>query len=345
MLEKIKIPANAIYQPDKENEHRATLVLEPLHSGYGVTIGNAFRRVLLSTLPGAAITGVKIKGAEHEFATMDGVKEDVISIILNLKKIRLSSHSAEPVTLTLEKKGEGKVTAADIEKSSEVEIVNVDQTIATLTEKDAALSMEITVEQGRGYVPVEEREKEELPIGTIAIDAIYSPVKNVSMDVSSARVGQITDFDKLTLEIETDGTITPKDAVERSAALLIDHLSLFTKDLKVETDTEKRLPVVESITAAPVVGAEEGVTAADQLTSKDVTGEGGMLEMPVDKLDLSTRTLNALFDNDIKQIKDIVKMTEQELADLQGLGGKALAEISAALKKINMSLAGGLGGK
>ncbi|MFO0702596.1 MAG: DNA-directed RNA polymerase subunit alpha [Candidatus Andersenbacteria bacterium] len=192
MLDKIKLPTHVSFTPDSKDERRATLVLEPLHTGYGVTLGNALRRTLLSTLPGAAITAVKIKGVEHEFATVPGVKEDVISIILNLKKVRMRSHKAEPVTLSLEKKGEGVVTAGDFATSSDVEVVNPDQVIATVTDKDATFQLDVTVEQGRGYVPVEDREKEELPIGTIAIDSIFTPIRNVSLDVSAARVGQIT---------------------------------------------------------------------------------------------------------------------------------------------------------
>lgn len=345
MLDKIKLPTHVSFAADPSAKHRAKLVLEPLHPGYGVTLGNSLRRILLASLPGAAITAVKIKGAEHEFSTLDGVKEDAISMILNLKKVRLICHSDEPVTLSLEKKGEGKVTAADFSSSDQVEVVTPTQPIATITDKDVTLSMDVTVERGRGYVPVEDREKEELPIGTIALDAIYTPVKNVSMDVSSARVGQITNFDKLTLEVETDGTLTPKEAVERAAQLLIDHLGLFTKDLKEVSDTEKRTalpePAVATLTA-PAAGTPTGEPAA-LTTPATPPSEADKLEMPVESLDLSTRTLNALSDNDVKKVKDLVKMTEQELADLQGLGGKALAEISKALKNIGLTLAGGLG--
>ncbi len=340
MLDKIKLPTQVTFTPDAKNKSRGVMVLEPLHPGYGTTLGNSLRRVMLSTLPGSAITAVKIKGVEHEFSGMEGVKEDVIAIILNLKKVRLTSHSAEPVKLSLEKKGEGPVTAGDFKKSSEVEIVNPDQVICAITSKNTTLSMEVTVEQGRGYVPVEDREKEQLEIGTIAIDSIYTPVKNVSMDVSSARVGQITDFDKLTLTIETDGTITPQEAAQRAASLLIDHLTLFVKDIKLESDTEKRLPMVESMTApaqSPMMGASAPAVTPEQQ-------QEAVLEKPIEELELSTRTLNALYNNDVKKIKDVVKMSEQELADLQGLGGKALAEITKALKKFNLSLSGGMGG-
>jgi len=340
MLEKIKLPSHASFAPDTKDERRATLVLEPLHTGYGVTLGNALRRALLSSLPGAAITAVKIKGVEHEFSTVPGVKEDVISIILNLKKVRIRSHKAEPVTLTLEKKGEGPVTAGDFAKSGDVEIANPDMVIATVTDKDAGFTMDVTVEQGRGYVPVEDREKEELPIGTIAIDSIFTPVRNVSLDVSAARVGQITNFDKLTMVIETDGTITPKEAVERAAQLLVDHLTLFTTDLKIESDTEKRT-ILEAAPVAPAAAAP--VVAEGEATPAEPVKSADALELAIEELGLATRTLNALHNNDVKKIKDIVKMSEQELADLQGLGGKALAEITKALKQFDLSLSGGLG--
>ncbi|MFO0705142.1 MAG: DNA-directed RNA polymerase subunit alpha [Candidatus Andersenbacteria bacterium] len=339
MLDKIKLPTHVTITPDAKNKWRGVLVLEPLHPGYGTTLGNSLRRVLLASLPGAAITAVKIKGVEHEFSAMSGVKEDVIAIILNLKKVRLTSHAAEPVKLTLEKKGEGPITAGDFAKSSEVEIVNPDLVIAHGTSKDTTVSMEVTVEQGRGYVPVEDREKEQLEIGTIAIDSIYTPVKNVSMDVSSARVGQITNFDKLTMTIETDGTLTPQEAAARAASLLIDHLNLFVKDIKLASDTEKRVPVLETVAATPaasLMGAPTPATTPEAL-------QAAVLDKPIEELELSTRTLNALYNNDVKKIKDVVKMSEQELADLQGLGGKALAEITKALKKFNLSLSGGMG--
>ncbi len=343
MLDKIKLPNQVSFTPDKKNKWRADLVLEPLHPGYGVTLGNALRRILLSSLPGAAITAVNIKGVEHEFSTLSGVKEDMVTIILNLKKVRLKMHEDAPAKLTLTKKGEGPVLASDFEKSSSVEVVNGDQVIANITDKDTEFSLEVTVEKGRGYVPIEDREKEQLEIGTIAVDSIYTPVKNVSMDVSSARVGQITDFDKLSMGIETDGTLTPKEAIERAAALLQDHLNLFLKDIKIESDTEKRLPQAEQ-TKPTKIGAvvTEGTDSANEGETPK-SGAESNLEMAIEELTLSTRTLNALYNNDVKKVKDIVKMSEQELADLQGLGGKALAEISKALKKIGLSLSGGLG--
>lgn len=207
--------------------NEGVLTAEPFFHGYGTTIGNAIRRVLLSSLSGAAITAVKIKGAQHEFFAIPHVKEDVLEILLNLKQIRLKSFSDAPVKITLHAKGEGVVTAKSIKATSDVEIVSLDAPIATLTDKNAELEMEFTVEKGRGYVPTEERTKEKMELGTIAIDALFSPVVNVGFRVENVRVGEITNYDKLVMTIETDGTISPEDAVSQSAKTLINHFTLF----------------------------------------------------------------------------------------------------------------------
>lgn len=205
-----------------ETANKATLVVEPCFYGYGTTLGNALRRVMLSSLPGAAITAVKIKGADHEFAAMEGVKEDVLEIVLNLKDVRMRVHSDEPVRLKLTAKGDKEVTAADIEPNSDVEIVNPEVHIATLTDKKSEIEMEIFVQKGRGFVPVEEREEEKLELGTIAVDAIYSPLREVGYKVENARVGDVTNYDKLVMSIETDGTITPQEALDQSVRILLD---------------------------------------------------------------------------------------------------------------------------
>lgn len=220
-MEDILLPSKIELTPG-ETDHMATLVVEPCYYGYGTTLGNALRRVMLSSLPGAAVTAVKIKGVQHEFSGMDGVKEDVLELILNLKEIRLRVFSDEPVRLKLSVKGEKEVTAGDIEKSSDVEIVNPDAHIATLTDKKSELEMEIFVEKGRGYVPVEERGDEKPELGMIAVDAIYTPVREVGYKVESARVGEVTNYDKLVMTIETDGTITPQDALDQSVRILLD---------------------------------------------------------------------------------------------------------------------------
>jgi len=206
-----------------ENAQRGEFEITGLYTGYGITLGNSLRRVLLSSLPGAAITQVKIKGTKHEFSTIDGVLEDIVEITLNLKKIRFTFNADEPQILILKKKGEGEVTAGNIKSNAQVEVVNPDAHIATITSKSGELEMEITVEKGLGYSPVESRKSEKLSIGMIAIDAIFTPVVNVNFEVENMRVGDRTDFDKLSLEIETDGTITPEESFFEACGILIKH--------------------------------------------------------------------------------------------------------------------------
>ncbi|MFH1047776.1 MAG: DNA-directed RNA polymerase subunit alpha [Patescibacteria group bacterium] len=236
-MEDLLLPSKIELAPGKD-ENNATLTVEPCYYGYGTTLGNALRRVMLSSLPGAAVTAVKIDGASHEFSGMDGVKEDVLEIILNLKELRMKVYSDEPVRLSLSAKGEKKVTAGDIDANSDVEIANPELLIATLTDKKSVLNMEIIVEKGRGYVPVEERTDEKPELGTIAVDAVYSPVREVGYRVETARVGDVTNYDKLLMDIETDGTISPKEAVDQSVKILLDHFSLLTdrQDAAVSAD-------------------------------------------------------------------------------------------------------------
>jgi DNA-directed RNA polymerase subunit alpha len=226
-MEDILLPSKIEILPS-ERENESILVMEPFFHGYGHTVGNALRRVLLSSLQGAAVIAVKIKGASHEFQAVPNVKEDVLEIILNLKQLRMKVYSDEPVKLTLHAKGEKKVTGKDIEPNSDVEIANPGLHIATLTDKSGELEMEITVAKGRGYVATEERGKERGELGTIAIDALYSPIRSVGYKVDDVRVGQVTNYDKLTLNIETDGTVDADEAIRQSAKILIDHFALLT---------------------------------------------------------------------------------------------------------------------
>lgn len=235
-MEQLLLPTHIELIREKD-PHKATLIVEPCHPGYGTTVGNALRRVLLSSLPGAAVTAVKIHGADHEFSTIANVKEDVVQIILNLKQLRLKVHSAEPVRLTLEAEGEREVTAADIAPNADVEISNPDLHIAELTSKDAKISMEILVRQGRGYVPIEERESETKEIGVIAIDSVFTPMRSVGYHVEDVRVGQKTNYDKLTLNLETDGTVEPAEAVRQAAQILLDHFNLV---LQIEDSKKKK---------------------------------------------------------------------------------------------------------
>src|SRR3989344_5971578 len=216
---------NKIYFTQDE-KFKSQVVIEPLYPGYGVTIGNALRRVLLSSLPGSAIVAVKIKGVDHEFSTIQGVKEDVVDIILNLKQLRLKVNTDEPVRLKLTVKGERPVKGSDIKSDSRVEIISTDKVIANLDSKNSEFSMELVAQHGRGYVPVEMREGEKLEIGMIAVDAIFTPVRNVNFEVENVRVGQITNYDKLTISMETDGTITGREAMDIAAQILVDHFAL-----------------------------------------------------------------------------------------------------------------------
>lgn len=226
------------YEQTKREGNSATFVIEPLSPGFGLTIGNALRRVLLSSLEGAAISAVKFEGASHEFSTVEGVKEDIVEILLNLKKIDIKLHGDEKTTLTLEKKGPGIATAADFNKNALVEITNPDQHIATI-DKGSTLLMEVVVEKGRGYVPVEKRGEEKLPLGTIAIDCIFSPVDRVNFNIENTRVGGMTNFDKLTIEITTNGIIDSEDALKQAARILVEHYGLISGDIVVEEQQEE----------------------------------------------------------------------------------------------------------
>lgn len=304
---KTTLPPNKIYFT-KDEDNKSELVIEPLYPGYGVTIGNALRRVLLSSLPGAAVTAVKIKGVDHEFSTIPAVTEDVVDVLLNLKQLRLRLHAEEPVTLTLKVKGQRQATAADIRADARVEIINSDLVLATLDGKTAELEMDIVVEQGRGYVPVEQRESEKLEIGMIAVDAIFTPVRNVNFEVQNVRVGQITNYDKLTITMETDGTISGREALDIASQILVDHFSLLKTD-KIDAATTAReqatLPMPET----------RSVPAAADLAS----------------LDLSNRVLHALAKHGITTRVALEKMTRTDLDSIEGLGEKSISEILKAL--------------
>lgn len=219
---------------EKLSNARARITIEPCYPGYGTTLGNTLRRVLLSSLPGAAATAIKIQGVDHEFSTIPGVKEDVVDLLLNVKQLRLKVFSAEPAHVQLVVTGERIVTAGDIQGTSDVEIINKDLHLATLTDKKAKLEIDFTVQQGRGYVPVEAREEEKLDIGTIAVDALYSPVRRVGYTVESVRVGQMTNYDKLVLDVETDGSLTPLEAVKQASQLVIDHCAVIVGQAPME---------------------------------------------------------------------------------------------------------------
>ncbi|MCX6764405.1 MAG: DNA-directed RNA polymerase subunit alpha [Candidatus Nealsonbacteria bacterium] len=281
--------------------------IEDLYPGYGVTIGNSLRRVLLSSLEGAAITRVKIKGVQHEFSTLSGVLEDVLQICQNLKLLRFKVYTDEPQQAFLKIKGEKEVKAGDFELPSQVELINKDAHLATITSKSTSLEMEIQIEKGVGYVPVELRGKEKLGVGEICLDAIFTPIKTVAFHVENMRVGDRTDFNRLKIEIETDGTITPQEALSRAAKILVEHFSLIPEEEKKEKEGRK------------------------SIGKKDEN----VLETKIEDLKLSTRTINALSANKIKTVGGILK---RKLSEIEGLGEKGIKEIKKVLKKLNIEL-------
>jgi DNA-directed RNA polymerase subunit alpha len=285
---------------------------EPLERGYGITIGNGLRRILLSSLPGFAITAVRMKGVLHEFSTMPGVKEDVTDIVLNLKEVRLRLHEGEHLTATLKARGEGTVTARDITGGPSLEVLTPDQHIATL-EKSAELEMELVIRRGRGYAPAERTEDEE-PIGTVRLDAIYSPIKKVNFTVTNARVGQRTDYDRLALEIWTDGSISPRDGLTYAARVARDQMTIFAG---VEEEAE-----------API--AVEGGEQRPMLNE--------YLYRPVEGLPISVRAFNGLQNADIKYIGELVQRTEQDMLKIKNFGRKSLNEIKEVLTDMGVSL-------
>ena len=267
-MEPILLPSKLKFKKGG-SANESVVELEPCFHGYGMTIGNALRRVLLSSLSGAAITAIKIEGVSHEFSAVPNVMEDMLELILNLKQVRFRLHSDEPVRLKLEVSGEKEATAANFEENSQVEIVNPSQHIATLTDKKAELKMEVILEKGRGYQVTEESDKSKLEAGMVAIDAIFTPVKNVAIKVENVRVGQITNFDKLVMTIETDGTITPQEAVRESAKILIDHFNIVMAG-------ETKEPKVKKVSApggSTSGGKEEEVEAAAEPVAEEKSGE------------------------------------------------------------------------
>jgi DNA-directed RNA polymerase subunit alpha len=287
-------------------------VVEPLERGYGTTLGNSLRRILLSSLPGTAVTSVKIAGIQHEFSTIPGVKEDVTEIILNIKQIIARLHSQRTKTIYIEATGEGEVTAGDIKPDGEVEILNPNLHIATLS-ADATLSIEMTIGHGRGYVSAERNKLQQPIIGVIPIDSIYTPVLKVNYTVENTRVGNMTDFDKLTLEVWTDKTISARDAVSLGAKILCDHFALFT-DLS------------------------ETISSKSTVVEKAETQRDKVLEMTIEELDLSVRSFNCLKRANINTVEDLISKSEEEMIKVRNLGRKSLEEVVHKLAMMGLSL-------
>ena len=290
-------------------------IVEPLERGYGTTLGNSLRRIMLSSLPGAAVSQVKIDGVLHEFSPIPGVKEDVTEIILNIKSlaIRNNSETDEPKTAYIEYEGEGVVRASDIQVDSEVEIINPDLVIAHLSGADSRLNMELTITKGRGYVSAEKGKPADMPIGVIPIDAIYTPIDRVNLNVEDTRVGQVTDFDKLTLDVWTRGTLSPDEAVSLAAKVLDEHLKLFI-DL---TETAKTV---------------------DVMIEKEDDEKEKVLEMNIDELELSVRSYNCLKRAGINTVEELCDRTPEDMMKVRNLGRKSLEEVLAKLKELGLSL-------
>lgn len=300
----------------KSQKNKATLVIEPCFPGYGLTLGNALRRVLLSSLPGGAVIAVKIRGVDHEFSTIPFVKEDVIQIFLNLKQLRMKIYKDEPIKISLKTKGGKEVKARDIKTTSDVEIVNPDLTIATLTDKKAELEMEIIVARGRGYKPVEQREGEMRGIGEIAVDAVFTPIQRVSYKIDNIRVGEMTNYDKLTIEIETDGTTTPKEALEEAAKILVDHFSLLAGIKVVSAKAGKQRKKTERV-------VEKEGTRVSELEQVE--------DLALENLKFSPRTLNLLKKKRFKTVKNLTRLNEKRLLAMSGIGESTVKEIKRVL--------------
>ncbi len=310
-----------------EEGNRAIFEIEGLWPGYGQTMGNALRRVLLSSLEGAAITSVKIDGVQHEFSSITGVLEDMVELTLNLRRVRFRMHGDGPFQARVDVKGEREVKAGDIKVPSQLEIVSPDQHIATLTDKKASLAMDFNIEKGVGYQPMEAHQKDKVEIGTIALDAAYSPLRLVNYEVENMRVGERTDYNRVRFHIETDGTISPRDAFSAAAKILEDQFAVLagvfgSKEKKVE----------------PRGIVEEVAPEAEVSENEEESFEEQVLKKKVEELELSTRTLNALANGGIKNVGMLAKKSEKRLKDIAGLGDKGVVEIKKALGNLGLTL-------
>ena len=296
-----------------EDKKYGRFLVEPLERGYGITLGNSLRRIMLSSLPGAAVSQVKIEGVLHEFSSISGVKEDVTEIIMNIKSLAIknSSETNEPKTAYIDFEGEGVVKASDIQVDQDIEILNPDQVIATLS--GGKLYMELTITKGRGYISADKNKNAELPIGVIAIDSIYTPVERVNVTVENTRVGQITDFDKLTLDVYTNGTLVPDEAVSLAAKVLSEHLSLF-------------------------IDLSENARTAEVMVEKEDDEKEKVLEMSIDELELSVRSYNCLKRAGINTVQELTNKTPEDMMKVRNLGRKSLEEVLAKLKELGLQL-------
>jgi DNA-directed RNA polymerase subunit alpha len=299
----------ALSSVSDNGDNTATFVIEPLQAGYGNTLGNSLRRVLLSSIRGGAIVAFRIEGATHEFTSVEGVKEDVVDIMLNLKGVNLICHSDEPVEVSIVKKGAGTVTAADIKTTADVEVINPDHVICTIDDPKKSVEINLVVEAGRGYRSIDESSQSRLHSDMIALDAMFSPVVRVRYKVDGTRVGQETNLDKLEITVETNGSISPRDAFEEAAAILVNQYTA--------------LAGATTVSSAPALGQSNG-------------DEGGQLNTSIEELNLSARTANALVNNDIRTVHDLVTLSDQDLRELKGFGSKALDEVKDKLAELEL---------
>lgn len=289
-------------------------VVEPLERGYGTTLGNSLRRIMLSSLPGSAVSQIKIDGVLHEFSSIPGVKEDVTEIVMNIKSLEIknNSESNEPKIAYIETEGEGVITAADIQVDQDIEIMNPDQVIATLSGgEDCRLYMELTITRGRGYVSADKNKSKDLPIGVISIDSIYTPIERVNLTVENTRVGQVTDYDKLTLDVYTNGTLAPDEAVSLAAKVLSEHLNLF-------------------------IDLSENAKSAEIMVEKENNEKEKVLEMNIDELELSVRSYNCLKRAGINTVEELCNKTAEDMMKVRNLGKKSLDEVNAKLKELGL---------
>lgn len=298
-----------------EDHQYGKFVVEPLERGYGTTLGNSLRRIMLSSLPGTAVSQIKIEGVLHEFSSIPGVKEDVTEIVMNIKSlaIRNNSMNDEPKTAYIEFNGEGVVHASDIQVDQDLEIMNPDLVIATLSGRDAKLYMELIITNGRGYVGADRNKTDDLPIGVIAVDSIYTPVERVNISVENTRVGQVTDFDKLTMDVFTNGTLAPDEAVSLAAKVLSEHLSLF-------------------------INLSENAKTAEVMVEKENDEREKVLEMSIDELELSVRSFNCLKRAGINTVEELASKTPDDMMKVRNLGRKSLEEVLEKLKELGLSL-------
>ena len=310
-FEKPNIEINEI----SEDNRFGRFVVEPLERGYGTTLGNSLRRIMLSSLPGAAVSSVKIKGVLHEFSSIPGVKEDVPEIIMNIKSLAIknNSSSAETKQAYIEFSGKGVVTAGDIKADSDIEILNPELVIATLSDDSSKLDMELTITKGRGYVSSDKNKTEDTPVGVIAVDSIYTPVERVNMAVQNTRVGQVTDYDKLTLDVYTNGTLAPDEAVSLAAKVLSEHLNLF-------------------------IDLSENAKTAEIMVEESTDEHEKVLEMTIDELELSVRSYNCLKRAGINTVEELCNKTSDDMMKVRNLGRKSLEEVLAKLKELGLQL-------